>query len=68
MWWAHEHGRPKMISLLKSLGVMGDSLRREANTHEPTHNFPTDLRIRGGDLCHQINSQHQLNHYNPPAS
>jgi dolichyl-diphosphooligosaccharide--protein glycosyltransferase len=21
MWWAHEHGRPKMISLLKSLGV-----------------------------------------------
>ncbi|KAL7508596.1 hypothetical protein ACHAXN_005670 [Cyclotella atomus] len=68
MWWAHEHGRPKMISLLKSLGVMGDSLRREANTHEPTHNFPTDLRIRGGDICHQINSQHQLNHYNPPAS
>jgi hypothetical protein len=73
MWWAHEHSRPKMISLLKSLGVMGDSLRREANAHKPTHNFPTDLRIRGGDICHQsipnISSTTTiLRHHNPPDS
>jgi dolichyl-diphosphooligosaccharide--protein glycosyltransferase len=34
MWWAHEHGRPKMVQILKSLGVSED--RSDVNGVKPT--------------------------------
>jgi dolichyl-diphosphooligosaccharide--protein glycosyltransferase len=34
MWWAHEHGRPKMVQVLKGLGVSED--RSDVNGVKPT--------------------------------
>jgi hypothetical protein len=34
MWWAHEHGRPRMVQALKELGVSED--RSDVNGVKPT--------------------------------
>ena len=43
MWWAHEYGRPKMISVLKQLGVSED--RTDVKGVKPTD--ITHSRIKG---------------------
>jgi dolichyl-diphosphooligosaccharide--protein glycosyltransferase len=43
MWWAHEYGRPKMISILRELGVRED--RTDSQGVKPTD--ITNDRIKG---------------------